>query len=79
VREFAVRLGAPVDAVIAACQDRGINPGFALEHDYPEYPGGLLVALTEQRSRGDIDRLADTLADVLAMLATPVAGAEASR
>ncbi len=79
VREFAVRLAAPVDAVIAACQDRGINPGFALEHDYPEYPGGLLVALTEQRSRGDIDRLADTLADVLSMFATSVAGAEASR
>jgi glycine dehydrogenase subunit 1 len=79
VREFAVRLAAPVDAVIAACQDRGINPGFALEHEYPEFPGGLLVALTEQRSRGDIDRLADTLADVLSMFATPVAGAEASR
>jgi glycine dehydrogenase subunit 1 len=79
VREFAVRLAAPVDAVIAACQDRGINPGFALEHEYPEFPGGLLVALTEQRSRGDIDRLADTLADVLSMFVTPVAGAEASR
>jgi glycine dehydrogenase subunit 1 len=79
VREFAVRLAPPVDSVIAACQDRGVNPGFALEHDYPEYPGGLLVAITEQRSRADIDRLADTLGDVLATLGAPVAGAKASR
>jgi glycine dehydrogenase subunit 1 len=79
VREFAVRLAPPVDAVIAACQDRGINPGFALEHDYPEYPGGLLVAITEQRSRADIDRLANTLGEVLATLGAPVAGAKAAR
>ena len=79
VREFAVRLAPPVDVVIAACQDRGINPGFALEHDYPEYPGGLLVAITEQRSRADIDRLANTLGEVLATLGAPVAGAKAAR
>ena len=79
VREFAVVLPAPADQVIAACQDRGINPGFALERDYPEYPGGLLVALTEQRSRADIDRLAETLGEVLAELRSPVAGAKGSR
>jgi len=79
VREFAIRLAAPVDAVAAACQDRGINPGFALEHDYPEYPGGLLVAITEQRSRADIDRLVETLGTVLATIGAPVAGAEAAR
>ena len=79
VREFAVRLPAPVDAVIAACQERGVNPGFALEHDYPEYPGGLLVAITEQRSRADIDRLVRTVAEVLVELGVPVAGAKAIR
>ena len=79
VREFAVRLPAPVDAVIAACQDRGINPGFALEHDYPEYPRGLLVAITEQRSRADIDRLVQTLGEVLVELGVPVAPAKAAR
>jgi len=55
VREFAVRLAAPVDRVIARCQDQGVNPGHALDGD------GLLVALTERRSRGDIDRLAEVL------------------
>jgi glycine dehydrogenase subunit 1 len=79
VREFAVRLAAPVDRVIAACQDRGVNPGFALEHDYAEYPGGLLVAITEQRSRADIDRLVDTLGAVMATLGAPVARSEAAR
>jgi glycine dehydrogenase subunit 1 len=61
VREFAVRLAAPVDRVIARCQAAGINPGFALGREYDEYADGLLVALTEQRSKADIDRLVDVL------------------
>jgi glycine dehydrogenase subunit 1 len=61
VREFAVRLDAPVESVIARCQDAGINPGFALRREYDEYPDGLLVAITEQRSKADIDRLVDVL------------------
>jgi len=66
VREFAVRLDAPVDKVIARCQDAGINPGFALHREYDEYPDGLLVAITEQRSRADIDRLAEVLKEAVA-------------
>jgi glycine dehydrogenase subunit 1 len=61
VREFAVKLAAPVDRVIARCQDAGINPGFALGREYDEYPDGLLVALTERRSKADVDRLVDVL------------------
>ena len=30
VREFALALDAPVEAVIARCQDEGVNPGYAL-------------------------------------------------
>jgi glycine dehydrogenase subunit 1 len=66
VREFAVELGAPVHRVIARCQEQGINPGYALGRDYPEYSGGLLVAITERRTRADIDRLADVLAAAVA-------------
>ncbi|HET9718496.1 MAG TPA: aminomethyl-transferring glycine dehydrogenase subunit GcvPA [Solirubrobacteraceae bacterium] len=66
VREFAVRLDAPVDSVIARCRARGVNPGYALEHDDPDLRGGLLVAITEQRSRGDIDRLAEVLGQAVA-------------
>jgi glycine dehydrogenase subunit 1 len=66
VREFAVRVAAPVDRVIARCQDNGVNPGYALGHTYDEYPDGLLVALTERRSKADIDRLADALGAAVA-------------
>jgi glycine dehydrogenase subunit 1 len=66
VREFAVSLDAPVDRVIARCAAEGINPGYPLDADYPEYAGGLLVAITERRSREDIDRLAGALGAAVA-------------
>jgi glycine dehydrogenase subunit 1 len=66
VREFAVNLDAPVDRVLARCRDQGINPGYPLGRDYPELPNGLLVAITEHRSRTDIDRLADGLGAAVA-------------
>ena len=66
VREFAVALDAPVAAVIERCAAEGVNPGYALGRDLPEHEGGLLVALTEQRSREDVDRLADVLGRAVA-------------
>jgi glycine dehydrogenase subunit 1 len=66
VREFAIRLDAPVEPVIERCAAEGVNPGFPLGRDYPEHPDGLLVALTERRSRADIDRLADVLGRAVA-------------
>jgi glycine dehydrogenase subunit 1 len=66
VREFAVALEAPVDRVVERCRADGINPGYPLRRDYPEYDDALLVALTEQRDRGDVDRLADALGRAVA-------------
>jgi glycine dehydrogenase subunit 1 len=66
VREFAVRLAAPVDRVIERCAADGVNPGYPLCADYPEFEDGLLVALTEQRSRSDIDRLVEVLSAAVA-------------
>jgi glycine dehydrogenase subunit 1 len=70
VREFALSLGLPdvdsVRRVIARCAGERVEPGYALARDYPEYPDGLLVALSERRSREDIDRLADVLGRALA-------------
>ncbi len=63
VREFAVSLEAPVDRVIARCVSAGINPGLPL--DAEGYPNGLLVAITEQRTRADIDRLATVLGEAV--------------
>jgi len=61
VREFGVRLDAPVKAVLRRCAEQGVNAGYALGDDYPEYADGLLVAITERRSRAHIDRLAEVL------------------
>jgi len=66
VREFAVALDVPVDRVLDHCYAQGVNPGYALGRDYPEHPNGLLIAITEQRSRADIDRLADVLGAAVA-------------
>jgi glycine dehydrogenase subunit 1 len=57
VREFAVRV-PDLDALFERARSEGINPGYRLGRDYPEYEDGLLVAVTERRSREDIDRLA---------------------
>jgi glycine dehydrogenase subunit 1 len=66
VREFAVRLDAPVERVIERCAEQGVNPGYALGNDLPEHEDGLLVAITEQRSKADIDRLAEVLGEAVA-------------
>jgi glycine dehydrogenase subunit 1 len=69
VREFAISLGladaASTRRVIERCAAERVAPGYSLARDYPEHPDGLLVAITEQRSRADIDRLADVLGRAL--------------
>jgi glycine dehydrogenase subunit 1 len=68
IREFAVRLDADVAEVKRRCAAQGVNPGVDLERitGREEDRGGLLVAITEQRSRGDIDRLAEVLGAAVA-------------
>jgi glycine dehydrogenase subunit 1 len=66
VREFVVRLDAPVEGVVARCRQQGVNPGYPLGRDYPEHSDCLLVAITERRTRADIDRLAEALGAAVA-------------
>ncbi len=66
VREFALALDAPVEPVLARCLQEGINPGYPLGGDYPEYENGLLVAITERRTRAEIDRLVEVLGAAVA-------------
>ena len=68
IREFALRLNADVAAVKRRCAAEGVNPGVDLEKltGRDEDRGGLLVAITEQRSRADIDRLAKVLGAAVA-------------
>ena len=65
-REFALRLDAPVDAVLDRCAERGIAAGYPLGREYPEYGDGLLVAITERRTRAQIDDLAEALGTAIA-------------
>ena len=64
------RFGQSVDVLPGAAlgdgHQQGINPGYPLGHDYPELADGLLVAITEQRTREQIDRLADVLESAVA-------------
>jgi len=71
IREFAVRLDADVAEVKRRCAAQGVNPGVDLEKitGREEDRGGLLVAITEQRSRDDIDRLAEVLGAAVAAVA----------
>ena len=57
VREFAVRV-PDLDELFARAREAGINPGYRLGRDYPEYEDGLLVAITERRTKAHIDRFA---------------------
>jgi glycine dehydrogenase subunit 1 len=68
VREFALRLDADVAAVRRRCAEQGINPGADLHalSGREQDRGGLLVALTERRTKADIDRLADALGAAVA-------------
>ncbi len=65
-REFPVRLDAPVPEVLDRVAEDGIAAGYWLGREYPEHEDGLLIAITERRSKADIDRLANSLARVLA-------------
>jgi glycine dehydrogenase subunit 1 len=68
VREFAVRLDADVAAVKRRCARDGVNPGADIQAltGREADRGGLLVALTERRTRADIDRLAAVLGSAIA-------------
>jgi glycine dehydrogenase subunit 1 len=68
IREFAVRIEVDVAAVKRRCAADGVNPGVDLHAitGREEDRGGLLVAITEQRSRADIDRLTEVLGTAVA-------------
>jgi glycine cleavage system P protein (glycine dehydrogenase) subunit 1 len=63
-KEVAVRVRRNGRDVVRAARERGVHPGYALGRDYAGLDDALLVAVTEKRSVGDIDRLVDVLAEV---------------
>jgi glycine dehydrogenase subunit 1 len=71
VREFALRLEAPVAQVLDRCAADGIAAGYPVGREYSEHPDGLLIAITERRSREDIDRLVEALRPAIAKSRVP--------
>jgi len=68
VKEFVVRLPAGPAEVSRRLVDHGLLAGLPLAGLAPGLEDGLLVAVTERRTKEDIDRLADAMTTVLADL-----------
>ncbi len=64
-REFPILLDGDPDRVMVAMAERGFLAGIPLAIDYPEFPGGLLVAVTERRTRQQLDGYARALEAVM--------------
>ena len=64
--EFALKLPVGrVDEVIEKLTERGYLSGLALKRFYPEYADGLLVAVTDKRTKDEIDGLVAALREIL--------------
>jgi glycine dehydrogenase subunit 1 len=61
-KEFAVRVGRSAKEAVRSARSRGVHPGYALGRDYGDLDDALLIAVTERRSRQDIDKLVEALA-----------------
>ncbi len=66
LREFAVRLPTPAPMVIERMADSGFLAGIALDTEYVEDEKGLLIAVTERRTRAEIDAYVTALAKAVA-------------
>ena len=62
--EFAVRTPLPAEQLNAALRERGIIGGYDLARDYPELGDALLFAVTETRTREDIETLVAALEEI---------------
>lgn len=64
--EFAVTGTADPAVVNNDLLDVGILGGYKLSRDYPEYSNGLLICVTEKRTKEEIDKLVSTMLDTAA-------------
>ncbi|WP_243386358.1 aminomethyl-transferring glycine dehydrogenase subunit GcvPA [Bacillus kexueae] len=61
--EFVVRLTKPYDVVNEALLQKGIIGGYHLGRDYPQLENHMLIAVTELRTKEEIDTLVQELGD----------------
>ncbi|PLX78016.1 MAG: aminomethyl-transferring glycine dehydrogenase [Desulfuromonas sp.] len=59
--EFVIRANQPLAPLLADLEQQGILPGIPLAQSYPELDNCLLVCVTEQKRRLDIDTLVAAL------------------
>ena len=59
--ELLVQVKRPVEEVIEKAQQQGILAGYAIGRDYTELANCLLVAVTEKRTKEEMDRLVEVL------------------
>lgn len=60
-KEFVVRSSKPLERVFAACRAKGLLVGPGLGEYLPDLADCFLVAVTEKRTKEEIDRLVDAL------------------
>jgi glycine dehydrogenase subunit 1 len=64
-KEFTIDVPGPVPAVLGQLLAAGYHAGLALGRWYPALPNAVSVAVTEKRTRAEIDGLADAYAAAL--------------
>jgi len=64
-KEFAVTSNVAPDVVNRRLLDENILGGYALEKDYPQYKNGILYAVTEKRTKAEIDKLISVLEGII--------------
>lgn len=62
--EFVIKLGKPVKEINQALLQKGIIGGYDLGRDYSGMEGNMLVAVTELRTKEEIDTFAKELGDL---------------
>jgi glycine dehydrogenase subunit 1 len=78
-REFALRLDAPLAKVLDRLAEQGIAGGYPLAREYPEFEDGLLIAITERRTKAQIDSLAEALGAAVAEFGGSFVGSDTTK
>lgn len=63
-KEFAIKSTVPIEKLNAHLLDKGIIGGYSLEKDYTELDGGWLIAVTEKRTRQEMDALVERVGEI---------------
>ncbi len=64
-KEFVVTSETDADKVNEKLLEENILGGYSLEKDYPQYKNGILYAVTEKRTKEEIDKLSSVLEGII--------------